>query len=447
MIMLPAKKIEKYNQILRHELIPAAGCTEPIAVAYAFAVAKKYLKTNPFKFLVKCSENFLKNAKSVTIPQTNGLKGIETAAVLGAVGGDPDVELEVLHNVSESSRKLTEALINLNRCDVQLLEDAKDNIHFIATVYNEMHTVTVEVIYEHTFISRIIKDDEVIYENSKLSEYTHGSDLFNIYSLLNFDDILLFTKTADISSLTNIISRQIDFNINISNEGLKHQYGSSIGKHLLLSGSDFATRAKARAAAGSDARMSGCEMPVVINSGSGNQGLTVSLPVIEMAKEHDSSPEQLHRALILSNLVAIYQKEKIGRLSAYCGVVSAAAGASAGMCYLANGDDNQIKSAVSNTLSITSGIFCDGAKPSCAAKISVSVDAAIMGMKMAMSGTNFKKGDGLVQEDVDKTINVIGYLGNVAMKEVDHSILKAMLTPDSLLKDWERSPKGSYKIH
>lgn len=424
---------QAYTEILHRELIPATGCTEPVAIAYAFAVGKKYLESFPSELIVECSENLIKNARAVVVPQTGGLCGIEAAAIAGVVCGDADGGLDVLHRYRPHAIPLIRALLRLNRCRVERLKSPANQMHLIARLKNENHHVLVEICYEHTHIIRIERDGQVLYQESDISQCRSDTYLNRQYNLLNLQHIMAYSRSADIDDLERIIEQQIRFNLAISDEGLHGQYGAGIGRTLLSMSQTLSARLKGRTAAGSDARMSGCQLPVVINSGSGNQGMTVSLPVIEMAREIQADREHLKRALILSNLVAIYQKWLIGRLSAFCGVVSAAAGAAAGMTYLMNGTDNQIEDAVSNTLATAGGIFCDGAKPSCAAKIAVAVESAFLSHQMAMNGQRFDAGTGIVQRTADDTIAVVGYLGRCAMRETDRAILTAMLTPEQLI--------------
>jgi len=416
------KTIETYIQILKQELIPALGCTEPIAIALAAAKAKMVLGKFPESLEIKCSGNIIKNGKSVAVPNSNGLKGIEAAATLGLVGGNPYGELEVLSGVTDLHRQKTRDLLDAGFTSCSLQEGV-DNLYIVATARTQNEYAEITIVNRHTLVSRIVKNDAILFE---LPSYTAASD--NKKNIdLSVESILDFANTVPLDSIRQILDRQIQLNSDISNAGLDQAFGAQIGKTLLkYYGNDTATRAKARAASGSDARMSGCSLPVVINSGSGNQGLTASLPVIEYAHALKANRDQLYRALCVSNLVAIHLKKNIGKLSAFCGAVSAASGAGAGITYLHGGSYEQISNTITNTIANIGGIVCDGAKPSCAAKIASSVDAAILGHTMSMDGLSFHHGDGIVQEDIESTIKSIGYVGRIGMKSTDQEILHIM---------------------
>lgn len=416
------KTIEAYIQLLKQELIPALGCTEPIAIALAAAKAKMVLGKFPESLEIKCSGNIIKNGKSVAVPNSNGLKGIEAAATLGLVGGNPYGELEVLSGVTDLHRQKTRDLLDAGFTSCSLQEGV-DNLYIVATARTQNEYAEITVVNRHTLVSRIVKNDAILFE---LPSYTAASD--NKKNIdLSVESILDFANTVPLDSIRQVLDRQIQLNSDISNAGLDQAFGAQIGKTLLkYYGNDTATRAKARAASGSDARMSGCSLPVVINSGSGNQGLTASLPVIEYARALHTDQDQLCRALCVSNLVAIHIKKNIGKLSAFCGAVSAASGAGAGITYLHGGSYEQISNTITNTIANIGGIVCDGAKPSCAAKIASSVDAAILGHTMSMDGLSFHHGDGIVQEDIESTIKSIGYVGRIGMKSTDQEILHIM---------------------
>lgn len=412
-----------YVKILEHELVPALGCTEPIAIAYAAAKAREVLGEMPASVEVCCSGNIIKNVKGVTVPNSNGLKGIDVAATLGIVGGRADRELEVLESVTQEDIALTKKLVSEGFCTCTLKEGV-ENLYVVAKVFAGEHSAEVTIVNRHTLISRIVKDDEVLFQLATHAESPEYVDK----SLLNVKDILQFADEVAISDVRELLDRQIDMNTAISDEGLAHPYGAQVGRTLLKEyGTDVKIRARARAAAGSDARMGGCSMPVVINSGSGNQGMTVSLPVIEFAKELGVSKDKLYRALVVSNLVAIHQKKYIGSLSAYCGAVSAACGAGAAITYLYGGDYEDISLTIVNTIANVGGIVCDGAKSSCAAKIASSVDAAILAHYMGKNHRCFQPGEGIVQEDVERTIRSMGYIGRVGMKDTDTEILNIMI--------------------
>lgn len=415
---------QTYISILRRELVPAMGCTEPIAIAFAAAKARSVLGMLPDKLHVAASGNIIKNVKSVIVPNTDGRRGIEAACAAGAFMGNEDAALEVIAHVKPE--QLAELGKYIEATDITV-SDAETNhvLDIIVTAEKDGHTATIRVANEHTNIIQIEKDGEILLRKSAEE---HKDPNKPDYEMMTIEDIYDFATTADLEDVKDILDRQIAYNTAISDEGLRHDYGANIGKVLLTAyGNDVRIRARARAAAGSDARMNGCDLPVVINSGSGNQGITVSMPVIEYAKELGASQEQLYRALLVSNLVTLHEKEGIGRLSAYCGAVSAGAGAGAGIAYLVAGDYKSIIHTIVNALAITSGIVCDGAKASCAAKISAAVDAGIMGFEMYRNGQQFYGGDGLVLKGVENTIRNISRLGRIGMAETDKEIIKMMV--------------------
>lgn len=414
---------QAYVDILSRELVPAMGCTEPIAIAYCAAKARSVLGALPERILVEASGNMIKNVKSVVVPNTNGQKGVKAAAAIGAFGGDEAAVLEVIAHVSNGVKeKLPEYIDAL---DFKLLPlETREALDFIITVFTKNSYARVRIAQEHSNIVLIEKDGEILFEKALSSVVS--TDIPD-YTFLNMSGIFDFATSCDLEDVKDILARQIAMNSAISDEGLRGNYGVNIGKTLLATyGTDIKTRARARAAAGSDARMNGCELPVVINSGSGNQGITASLPVIEYAAALGVDDEKLYRALLISNLTTIHEKSSIGRLSAYCGAVSAGAGAGAGIAYLMGGDLNAISHTVVNALAITSGIVCDGAKSSCAAKIAVAVDAGILGYEMYRSGKQFYDGEGLVVKGVDNSIRRFGRLGRVGMHETDKEIMRMM---------------------
>lgn len=414
---------ENYLAILNSELVPALGCTEPIAIAYAAAKAREVLGVEPEGVQVICSGNIIKNVKGVTVPNSGGLKGIDTAAILGVLGGDAGRELEVLEGVTPQHIQRTKELLGTGYCVCKLQEDV-ENLFIRARVEAGGHFAEVTVINRHTFIARIVKDGETLFTHDFHSTAPGGPDK----SKLTVADILEFADCLDPRDVAEIFERQITMNTAISEVGLAGGYGAEVGRTLLkCCGQDVRTRARAAAAAGSDARMSGCALPVVINSGSGNQGLTVSLPVVEFAKELDVSREKLYRALAVSNLVSVHQKSYIGSLSAYCGAVSAACGAGAAITYLHGGTLEEVGNTIVNTVANVSGIVCDGAKPSCAAKIASAVDAAILGHYLSREHHHFCPGEGFVQEELEDTIRSVGYIGRVGMKTTDTEILNLMM--------------------
>ena len=414
-----------YVQILKEELVMAMGCTEPIAISYACAKATQVLDHLPDRIVVKASGSIIKNVKSVIVPHTNGLKGIEVAAAAGALYGDADAKLEVLSRATrEQIEELPEYVQNTN-ITVQHIEQGHVfdlEIH----VYYEQEHASVRIVDTHTNIVQIEKNWQVIFED-KTTSLEHKAD----HSALIMKQIWDFSQTVDIDDVKEILDRQITCNMAIANEGIHNSYGANIGHVILNMDSDCVkTRAKAYAAAGSDARMNGCELPVVINSGSGNQGITCCVPVVVYAKELDCTQEQLYRALVLSNLTAIYIKTGIGTLSAFCGAVSAGAAAGAGIAYLHNGTYKEIQHTIVNALAILSGTICDGAKASCAAKIASSVDAGIMGYYMYKNKQQFYAGDGIVAHSVDETIQNIGTLGSQGMLQTNDKIIEMMISCD-----------------
>lgn len=414
---------QNYVKILNNELVPALGCTEPIAIAYAAAKARATLGTFPDGIEMYCSGNIIKNVMGVTVPNSGGLRGIDVAATLGVVGGDADMELEVLEHITEADIERTKKLVSEGFCQCRLQEGV-ENLYIVAKVTKGEHYAEVTIINRHTLITKIVKDGEILFEH-KVSE---KSPDYVDKSLLNVKDIITFANEVRIGDIKEAIGNQIMLNSAISDEGMRNPYGAEVGRTLLeVYGDDVKVRARARAAAGSDARMGGCSLPVVINSGSGNQGMTVSLPVIEFARELDVSEEKLYRALVVSNLIAIHQKKYIGSLSAYCGAVSAACGAGAAITYLYGGTVEEIGLTITNTIGNVGGIVCDGAKSSCAAKIASAVEAAIMAHYMASKHHCFQPGEGIVQDDVEATIKSMGYIGRVGMKITDTEILNIMI--------------------
>lgn len=417
-------RYQTYLQILKEELVPAMGCTEPIAISYCAAKARAILGCIPEHSLVEVSGNIIKNVKSVIVPNTNGLKGIEAAAAAGIVAGDADKILEVIADVTEEQKIEIKGYLEKKNIRVKPLE-TDEILDIVIHVYGEGHEVIVRIANYHTNIVLIQKDGETLYEigGTAAKEETNQADR----NLLSVADIVEFADTADLDDVKEIISRQVECNTAISQEGLTNPWGANVGKVLLKTfGNDIRVRARAAAAAGSDARMSGCEMAVIINSGSGNQGMTASLPVIEYARELKCSEEKLYRALLVSNLITIHQKTGIGRLSAYCGAVSAGCGAGCGIAYLNGGDYRCVAHTLVNALAIVSGIVCDGAKPSCAGKIAAAVDAGILGYEMYCQGEQFRGGDGILSKGVENTIRNISRLGAVGMKETDKEIIHIM---------------------
>lgn len=420
-------KYRTYIKILERELVPAMGCTEPIAIAFCAATARKTLGARPTAIRVEASGNIIKNVKSVIVPNTGGKHGIEAAAAAGVLYGDAEAGLQVFaHAAPEEIEGLDAYMQETEICVANI--DFGYVLDIIVTVSDGVHTAKAHTALEHTNLVRIEKDGAVLFEKPIVEETDPNMP---DYELLNVRDILDFAKSCDLEDVLPVLKRQIAYNVKISDEGLNNPYGSNIGKTLMQVYGDenVRIRAKARAAAGSDARMNGCDLPVVINSGSGNQGMTVSLPVYEYARALRAPEEAMWRALLVSNLVTLHEKEGIGRLSAYCGAVSAGAGAGAGIAWLKTGGDVQaVEQTIVNALAITSGIVCDGAKASCAAKIATAVDAGILGFEMYRNGRSFRGGDGLVAENVEHTISNISRLGREGMKGTDKEIIDIMIS-------------------
>ena len=418
-------KYSAYISILKEELVPAMGCTEPIALAYCAAKAREVLGDLPDKVVIGASGSIIKNVKSVIVPNTDHMKGIPAAAVAGIVGGDASKELEVIASVTEEQIARMRDFMENTPITVEHVDNGL-TFEILVTVFKGDSYAKVRIVNYHANIVLIEKDGVVLREVKVDGE---GEEGLTDRSLLNLADILDFAETVDVEDVKSTLDRQIQYNTAIAQEGLRGNYGSNIGTVLLQTYGDDSVmiRAKAMAAAGSDARMNGCEMPVIINSGSGNQGMTTSLPVIEYAKELKVSDEKLYRALTLANLVTIHQKTSIGRLSAFCGAVSAGAGAGAGIAYLQGADLNGISHTVSNAIATTGGIVCDGAKASCASKIATAVEAGILGYNMHIRNQNFQPDDGLVGETPEETISNIGRLGKQGMKYTNEEIIKIMV--------------------
>ena len=417
------KKYSQYLQILKEELIPAMGCTEPIAMAYAAAKARAVLGKMPEKIDIVISGNIIKNVKSVIVPNTGGLKGITAAIAAGVAVGNADKQLEVLADVKqEDIPKIAEFM---NSCRMTVMKSQSDKLLDIDLhLYAGSDSVRLRITDQHTNIVLIEKNGKVLFEAGSAANDGGETDR----SVLNVQDIVDFAETVDIDDVRELLEKQIGYNLAISEEGLHGSYGASIGKTLIATrGEDVRVRARAQAAAGSDARMSGCELPVVIVSGSGNQGMTASLPVIVYANDMGASHERLLRALVVSNLITIHQKTPIGRLSAFCGAVSAGCGAAAGVAWLIDGTTEAVSATITNTLGMISGTVCDGAKPSCAAKIASAVEAGLLGFDLYENGKGLHGGDGILKNDVEKTIESIGQLAREGMRETDEEILDIML--------------------
>lgn len=414
-----------YVQILKEELVPAMGCTEPIALAYAAAKAREVLGCVPEKVVLEVSGNIIKNVKSVVVPNTNGMKGLAAAAAAGIIGGKAEKKLEVIAEVSDEQK--AEMAAFLETADISV-EVANNGVVFdiIVKLYKGEESAVVRIAVFHTNIIYIEKNGEAVLD---LGQPTDGNENnMADKSLLSIEGIIDFADTCDVADVKETIGRQIAYNTAIAEEGLKNSWGANVGSTLLkYCGTDVHTRAKAMAAAGSDARMSGCELPVVINSGSGNQGMTVSLPVITYAREMQVSEEEMYRALVVANLCSIHQKTGIGRLSAYCGAVSAGAASACGIAYLHGEKAEGVSAVLQNAVVVTSGLICDGAKPSCAGKIAAAVEAGLVGYYMYKNGQNYEGGDGICGEDIERTVKNVGILAAQGMRQTDAVILDIMV--------------------
>ena len=419
------KVYDSYVKILNKELIPALGCTEPIAIAYAAAKAREVLGKFPEQVVSTCSGNIVKNVKGVVVPATGGLRGIEAATLIGAVGGDPARELEVLTSVTDEDRAKVRELLEKKICHVKLSEN-KAKLHIIVEMTAGTDSALVEIMHTHTNIIRIEKNGQVLMQEKAGDE--EDDDDENIYQLLNLDDIVAFANEVKLEDVADLLKRQVEYNSKIAEVGLTETYGANVGMTLVENyGKSFEVMARALPAAGSDARMGGCELPVVINSGSGNLGMTVSLPVVALAKEMGASEEQLLRALCVSNLTAAYEKRDIGRLSAYCGAISAGAAAGAGMMYLKGGSVSEIGNVVLCTIGNVGGVLCDGAKSSCAAKIASAVDAALLAIHLTEKQRTFGSGEGLVKDTLAETVAAISTVAREGMQVTDDVILDVMV--------------------
>lgn len=418
------KKYEAYLQILREELIPAMGCTEPIALAYAAAKAREVLGTLPDRVHIGASGSIIKNVKSVVVPNTDHLRGIPAAAAAGIVAGKAEKALEVISEVSKTQIDEMRHFLDTVEISVEHIDHGV-TFDIVVDVWKETSHASVRIANFHTNLVHIEKDGQVLWDVPVKEDSEEG---LTDRSLLDVENIWDFINSVDLCDIKDLLKRQMEYNTAIAREGLEKDYGANIGKVLLKTcGNDVRTRAKAMAAAASDARMNGCELPVIINAGSGNQGITCSLPLLEYAKEYQVPEEKVYRALALSNLIAIHQKTGIGRLSAYCGAVTAGAAAGAGIAYLCGGGYLEIVHTLVNALAIVSGMICDGAKASCAAKIAASVDAGILGYHMYLNGQQFYAGDGIVTKGVEATISNVGRLGKDGMKETNEEVIKMMI--------------------
>ena len=424
----------KYTSILEEELIPAMGCTEPIAVAYCAAVARETLGMDPERVEIFASGNIIKNVKSVVVPNTNGMRGIAAAAAAGIVAGDPTKELQVIASVTDEQKETLRAFLEQVPIKIEI---ASSGLVFDLTVilHAGEHWSKVRIANFHTNIVYVERDGKVLRETEiQANTETELTDR----TFMTAESILDYADSVILDDVRPLLRRQIECNMAIAEEGIRGDYGANIGSVLLKSYQDLSDlhsensillKCRAYAAAGSDARMNGCEMPVIINSGSGNQGITASVPVIVFARESGIDEERLYRALVLSNLLAIYQKTPIGRLSAYCGVINAGTAAVCGIAYLKGESFKMIAHTLVNSLAVSSGVICDGAKASCAGKIALALDIAILGYRMYQNGQQFYGGDGIVKKGVDRMVSGVGRLGREGMRGTDEEILRIMLEP------------------
>ncbi len=419
------EKYAAYLAILEEELVPAMGCTEPIAIAYGAAKARELLGQLPDRVLVEASGNIIKNVKSVVVPNTGGLHGIEAAAAAGVVAGKPELQLEVISQVTQEQQEAMRRYLNEHPVRVEFL-DGELVFDIQITLWNGDRQAKVRIANYHTNIVRMERNGEVLLDLPVEAEVESG---LTDRGLLSMTEIYDFAQTVDLEDVKPVLDRQITCNMAIAQEGLANRYGACIGQVIRSTSpqDDAIAKAKSAAAAGSDARMGGCEMPVIINSGSGNQGITASVPVVVYGREIGAGEENIYRALVLSNLITIHQKTRIGRLSAYCGAVSAGAAAGAGIAYLDGGGYEEITHTVVNALAIVSGMICDGAKASCAGKIAAAIDAGVLGYRMFQNGQQFYGGDGILSHGVERTLDNVGRLGKIGMRSTDKEILQIML--------------------
>ena len=419
--MVTEKVYRDYIRILNAELVPAMGCTEPISLAYGAAKCREILGEMPKSIHALCSGNIVKNVRCVKIPHSGGMVGIEAAVALGAIGGNSSLELEVLSTAGQADIEATEAYLAEGRVTVELL-DSNVPLHFILVMEGESDRAEIEICESHINVVRISMNGEDIYK----ADYSESEKLN--YDSLDLHDIKEFADTVALSDVVHLLDRQISYNMAIAEEGLDGKYGIGIGKIIGDSYPDSPlTEMKVMASSASEARMGGCELPVIVNSGSGNQGITTSVPVIVYAARMGYDREVLYRGLVFSNLLAVYQKMYIGKLSAFCGAVSAACAAGATLTYMDRGDVVSIQHTIENTLANIPGIICDGAKISCAAKIVSSIDAAYLAHQMSMRGAVYNPHTGILQADTSKTISCVGRVGKDGMRETDREILRIML--------------------
>lgn len=424
--MLNQQVIEIYNNILKEELIEATGCTEPIALAYAGAIARKYLNGDVNRIDIFCSGNMIKNVHSVIVPNSGGLKGIDAAVCLGFIAGDAEDKLQVIARVNENSKIELKKFLAKNIVNSYLEKDVA-NLYIRVEAFSNSHSSLVKIEGTHTNVTRIECDKKIILDKTYID---NNFSISNGKEYLNIDDIIEYANNVQLKDIEPILNKQIEDNTTIALEGTKNKYGSQIGRNLYYSSDNIRLKARALAAAGSDARMNGCPLPVVINSGSGNQGLTITLPIVTYGEYLKSSKESIIRALAMANLISVHQKKYIGSLSCYCGATSAAAASACGICYLKGGTKQNIKETLVNTVATIGGMICDGAKSSCAAKISIALESALQGLDMAMNDNSFIANDGIVKKDAENTIKTIGKIAKNGMKETDRYVIESLLEKD-----------------
>ena len=421
-VAISEAEIVNYTRILQKELQVALGCTEPIAIAYCSAYARKILGRKPERYEVYCSRNIIKNAKAVIVPNTGGLKGIEAAVLAGGIGGNPDVELRVLESLTDVERDEIRRELMKNVVQVRLL-DKGHALHIIVHAFAGNDDASVEIVDSHARLGKITQNSEIIREHNGVNVPDQEPGV-----ALSVANILEYANLVDLNDVRDCLERQLECNKAIASEGLRSVYGAGIGSILMKNaGNNFWAKAKAMAAAASDARMDGCPMPVVINSGSGNQGIAVSVPIWVYSQEMGVSKDLLLRALCVGNLIAIHQKTRIGKLSAFCGATCAAIGAVAGIAYINHEPFDVVAQSISNSLATIGGMICDGAKSSCAAKIALALEAASLGYKLAKHQRSFRNGEGIVRADIEETIKGVAYIASHGMQTTDDDILKIML--------------------
>ncbi len=416
-------EVKFYEDLLRRELVVAQGCTEPLALAYAGSLASHVLDEEPIKAILECSGNIIKNVRCVAVPNSEEFNGIKASVLLGVFGGDHTKGFECILNINDSAKNKAKEFIENDNIIVNNLI-SKEKLHIKLFLYGKENNCSIEIRRNHLNVVKIIKNNEIVFENN-VEDIIEDKGCYVNY--LSFDKIFEYTNTCDLKTISDIIEKQYEYNFDIAKSGFAGAYGVAIGKAIISTGNTLDNKIKAYTASASEARMCGCVKPVIINSGSGNQGLSTSVPVIVYAKENNISLEKTFRALVLANLLTIKQKYKIGTLSAFCGVVSSCCSAGAAITYLAGGNKEQIKRTISNHLAIVPGIICDGAKASCGAKIAVCLDAALMSHHIAMQDHSYDSGDGILKESIDDTIDVVAQIGSNGMKETDEEIMKILL--------------------